>query len=342
MIQHYSFEKILGNRLLLNILFWVFYAVIPFFWNLGRFGSSANMYTDIQFYVECMVLGYFNNFVLLKYLFDRKKYLPYFLSILTLSVSYNFLSTHISLWLSPGLTNSDLMTLYNLIDLLIFILAFSAARLLRQQIRQNYEISRLQEEKLQNEVDFLKSQINPHLLFNTLNTIYSAALENSQKVPEMILSLSGLMRFMLYETNDKQVLLEKEIEYIKNYIALQKLRIENRGHVKFDLSGNPENLMIAPVLLISFVENAFKHSMNSLADDIRIDIALDIKENTIVFNVCNNYDYPAELTNPSVGGLGIINSKKRLDLLYRNRHDLSIKNDNGMYEITLIIDLKND
>lgn len=299
----------------------------------------ANMHTDIQFYIECFVLGYFNNLILLPYLFDRKKYLSYFLTIFSVVFAYNFLSTEITLWLSPRITNADLMTLYSLIDLFIFILAFSAARLIRKQIEQNYEFSKIKEEKLQNEVDFLKSQINPHLLFNTLNTIYSASLEESEKVPAMILKLSDLMRFMLYETNEKDVPLEKEIEYIKNYISLQELRLESRGKITFQLIGEFGPLTIAPVLLISFVENAFKHSANSLTDDIDILISIRIEAYQLTFIAANNYD-PEYVMTDEIGGLGLSNSRKRLQLLYPEKHTLSISDQNGQFEVALKIDLR--
>jgi len=333
-------EKLLNNRIALNLLFWLFYAIIPFSVNLGQFGSKPNMYTDIQFYLECMLLGYVNNLVLLPKYFERRKYWLYFSLLFAMVFLYNYtLSSYISHLLSPNLTINAITILYSFVDFIVFVIAFSAGRIIQQHLQQNKKISQLEEERLQSEVDFLRTQINPHLLFNTLNTLYSYSLEASAKAPSMILKLSEIMRYMLYETNEKSVSLDKEITYIENYVQLQELRIEGRGKVSFQIAGDTGGLHIAPMLLISFVENAFKYSMDSQTDQIDITIAIEIQGEKLNFSVINSYEEQQYETEQKAGGLGISNTQKRLQLLYPSNHQLSIKKEMNYFSVNLNLSL---
>lgn len=332
-------EKFINNRILQNIIFWLLYAVIPFFINLSEFRSLPNMYTDAQFYIECAVLGYFNNLFLMPRLFDQKRYRVYFSTIVLTVLAFNFLSGQITLMISPNYNNGGLLGyIYEFSDFMIFVIAFCSGRLIRQYLHQLKHINLLEEKRLKAELDFLKAQINPHLLFNTLNTIYSNSLERSPKTPQMILKLSEIMRYMLYETNVHKVSLNKEIEYIKNYIALQELRIQGRGQIKASFEGDVGSLKIAPMLLISFVENAFKYSMDSLSYDIEIVIKLYIENNTLSFEVNNKYEALSDKIVEN-GGFGIANTRKRLELTYPQCHELQILDDQRTFSVKLTLEL---
>jgi len=331
------FEKIIQNRVLQNVLFWVFFAVVPFAMNLGHFGSPANMYTDIQYYVECAFIGYVNNLLLMPKLFDKKKYFSYALSFIFLLVFITWLSGQITVVLSPNYPQNLLGAIYEAIDYFIFLVAFGCGHLVRSYIQQSKDISRLEEDKLSTEIDFLKSQINPHLLFNTLNTIYSYSLNQVSETPKMILKLSEIMRYMLYETNEDKVTLKKELDYIEDYVSLQKLRVKNRGEVIFNVSGDVANQSIAPMLLISFIENAFKHSMDSMASGIEIQIAIEVNVHSLKLCVINNYESNA--LESKVGGIGMKNVAKRLELLYPNQHKLGVEDSGQSYKIELYITL---
>lgn len=332
-----SLRTFIRNRFLQNVIFWVGYAVIPFLTNLGSFGSPANMYTDIQYYLECAALGYFNNLILMPRLVDHKKYWTYALTILLVISGFTAVSSQITSIISPNYGQSLVGHLYAGIDFLIFTVAFGSSHLLRSYIRQSERINKLEEEKLQTEIDFLKSQINPHLLFNTLNAIYSLSLEQSKATPGLILKLSDMMRYMLYETNEPKVSLDKEVKYLQNYVSLQQVRIEERGVVNFEVSGDLINHQIVPMLLIVFIENAFKHSMDSLSSDIRIDIDLNVHSNRLELTVENNHDESGNGTTP--GGVGLKNAQKRLELLYADQHNLETRILKNTYKVKLHLDL---
>ena len=193
-------------------------------------------------------------------------------------------------------------------------------------------------EKQSGELALLRSQINPHFLFNTLNNIYSLVYKKSEDAPEAVMKMSSIMRYMLYDATTDSVLLEKEIEYLKSFIELEKLRIRHKDFVELNISGNVEGRTIAPMLLIPFVENAFKHgSRNVINPGIRIN--LSIGTNQIRFDVTNQLRKNATITRDQVGGIGLNNIRRRLNLLYPGKHQLDIRSDEELYHVHLILSL---
>lgn len=191
----------------------------------------------------------------------------------------------------------------------------------------------------QNELQFLQSQINPHFLFNNLNNLYSYALEKSDKTPEIILQLSGLLRYMLYECKEEYVSLQNDTVQLSNFISLNELQIEDRGTVKFTTSSNLNEYKIAPLLMIVFVENAFKHSVSSLSEDIKINVDVNVDNKGNLEFICeNNYSESSNIDSIA-NGIGLVNVKKRLDLIYKDRYSLTTSAKNGIYHVSLIIDL---
>lgn len=195
-----------------------------------------------------------------------------------------------------------------------------------------------EKEKLYAELSYLKQQVNPHFLFNALNNIYSLSLSKSDMTTNAILKLSSILRYMLYETNKKQVSLKDEVEIIMNYIDLQKLRLTEKVKTDFKVTGNAGNYLIEPLLLLPFIENAFKYgadNMHASFIKINIDIADDLLilkvENKIVLNPAkNNNDY----------GIGLKNIQRRLELLYPNNHTLTINENDKIFIVYLSIKLK--
>jgi LytS/YehU family sensor histidine kinase len=191
-------------------------------------------------------------------------------------------------------------------------------------------------ERQAGELALLRSQINPHFLFNTLNNIYSLVYKKSEDAPEAVMKMSSIMRYMLYDATTDTVPLEKEVEYLKSFIELEKLRIRHPDFVEMTISGSMEGRTVPPMLLIPFVENAFKHgSKNVASPGIRIDLSVSPGE--IRFRVSNflRKNVPA-YTDPT-GGIGLNNIRRRLNLLYPGKHDLEIKSDEEIYTILLII-----
>lgn len=216
---------------------------------------------------------------------------------------------------------------------LISFLLSTIARETREWYRQDEEKKNIEKERLISELSFLKSQVNPHFLFNSLNGIYALALKKSDDAPNAILQLSDLLRHMLYEGDKELIPLEKEVAYLKNYIELQKLRMPKNADIVFDVEGNMQGLLVAPLLFISFVENAFKHGTGIGTPHIKV--GMKVESGTINFWVTNKISQANNKDEAS--GIGLQNVKKRLELLYPANYQLKITEQNGEHSVYLTI-----
>lgn len=200
----------------------------------------------------------------------------------------------------------------------------------------------LESKTLQTELKLLKSQINPHFLFNTLNSLYAHTLKKSDEAPEIVLKLSEMMRYMLYDCNEKEVFLEKEITYIQNYLNLESLRHGDRIKITFDIYGDVGEQKIAPLILMPFIENAFKHGTNSQIKDAYVFLKLDVQKDDIHFKM-ENSKTPSipKSTLIKSGGIGLANVKRRMEILYPERYKLHIEESPNTYNISLHLNLKN-
>jgi two-component system LytT family sensor kinase len=221
----------------------------------------------------------------------------------------------------------------------LFVFAISTAiKITNEWFRNEKQKKEMENEKLNSELAFLKSQVNPHFLFNILNNICSLARKKSDETENSIIKLSQIMRYMLYESRDEKVSLEKEVEYLKNYIELQRLRISEKVIINFTVNGNPEKHFIEPMLLIPFVENAFKHGI-SYVDESSIEIRMEVG-NTFIHFIVENFIVKKNDESINVeSGIGLKNVIRRLELLYPGRHEISIKDDNLKYLVDLKINL---
>lgn len=208
-------------------------------------------------------------------------------------------------------------------------------------LKQNLLVS-MEKERAQSEIKFLKSQLSPHVLFNNLNNIYSFALHKSKETPKLILKLSEIMRYMLYEAQKETVSLNQELAHVDDYVELQQIQLENRGELIYEKEGDFDNLHIAPLMLISFVENCFKHASATSIDDLKIIIQIEAIDNAVNIYLENSYhkknepDHEKELEE---GGIGLANVQRRLDLLYPDQHTLIIKELKNRYIVNLSIQL---
>lgn len=202
------------------------------------------------------------------------------------------------------------------------------------------EVLELKNSVKESELLYLKSQINPHFLFNNINNLYSYAVMESPKTPEIILELSSVLRYMLYECKERYVPLEKEINHLEHYINLSKLQIEGRGEVNLQIENLGPSFDIAPLILTVFVENAFKHSSSSQTNAIEIDIDLKIDEKGVLNFKCKNTFLEISNTDSLGSGIGLLNVRKRLELVYPERHNLEISVDNNYYSVDLTVELK--
>lgn len=194
----------------------------------------------------------------------------------------------------------------------------------------------LEKENIKLEFEFLKSQVNPHFLFNTLNNIYSFSLASPDKVPDTILKLADLMRYSLYETNEEYVSLQKEINFLTSYIELERVRHDDDVRIEFTVRGKADQKKVPPLLFILFVENAFKHGIQSSAQSSWVEVELDISSREIVFEVRNSIPTNRRY---QTGGLGLKNVRKRLDYFYPDNYNLDIKGLSVSFNVKLTLPL---
>jgi two-component system, LytTR family, sensor kinase len=197
--------------------------------------------------------------------------------------------------------------------------------------------TRVFSEKKQLEIDFLRLQINPHFLVNTLNNIYSLVVTEDQRSPNAILSLSNLLNYVLYESSLPTVSFEKEIEFLQDFVALEQIRNSSKVQVKMNVEGDYEG-EIAPLILIAFIENAFKHGVGNSTIQSYVHINIKIEKNTLFFGVTNSkVRKVSEKLKKRLGGIGLVNVQKRLNSLYPNRHSLQVISESNKHQIELMI-----
>ena len=295
---------------------------------------------------------YLNFYVLIPNLLEKKRVFFYSVLIFSLMIFfgvfphlYRYLSNNFN-WLPPipwqqgrsGRLKPPILSSGSIAIFLFLFVISTGIKVASRWLKYEREKNEIENEKLTAELSFLKSQINPHFLFNTLNNIYALAEANSEKTAETVLKLSTIMRYVLTEAKNNLVSLEKEIQFITHYIELQKMRLTDKSKVSFQISGDPSDKQISPLLFLPFVENAFKYGI-STREISPIDISLEINHNGIFFKVVNN-KYTHSLLGPTdKTGIGIANVKRRLDLLYRNRYYLNLSDNKSTYTVNLNIGL---
>lgn len=228
-------------------------------------------------------------------------------------------------------------TYYN-VSIGVFYLAFSIAlHLSKEWYIQRKRLQQIEIEKLNTELEYLKSQINPHFVFNSINTIFFQIDKQNTAARETLSRFSEMLRYQLYECNGKDIPVEKELLYLQNYIELQRLRKDDNYIITFDRDEEVKNFNIAPLLMIVFVENAFKHVSTYSDRNNEISISLQKKDSVFTMKVTNTKD--SHVNGKAVGGIGLRNVKRRLDLLYNRSHTLHIQDNPGVYCVELSIGL---
>jgi len=192
----------------------------------------------------------------------------------------------------------------------------------------------VENERLTAELNFLKAQINPHFLFNTLNNLYYLAYSKSENTTEVIAKLSQMMRYMIYDTNQPKVLLNKEIEYMRNYISLERLRLNDQIPIKFDVTGDTENVWISPLIFITFLENAFKHGVSNSNPKAWVNIAIRLQGRECIYTVENSRTTDLRDGNEK-SGIGLQNVKRRLELSYPGKYKLLTEDTMEKYVVKL-------
>ncbi len=245
----------------------------------------------------------------------------------------------------PDVANSKLdeIILSNLPIYFLFYIFVVVFKYLKDNFTVQYHQNQQQKLQLHFELENLKAQISPHFLFNTMNNFYGLAVENSKKLPDLMIRLSDLLRYSLYETQQEKVPLKDEIAYLRNYIELEKIRLESSLDIEFIVNvKDSEKYQIAPLLFIIFIENAFKHARNIVDEPVFIAVRIAVTEDGILnLTVKNNYNKNAQNNFATEKGIGLENAKKRLSVIYPNeKHVLSFHQDEMFYSVALSIHLK--
>ena len=229
---------------------------------------------------------------------------------------------------------NDLMDEEFFVTMFIMYMAASFILIMRWIFKQARMIIQLKNEKAKTELLHLKSQVNPHFFFNMLNNLYGLVNKDSKKAQQLILKLSDMMRYSIYEGQKEFVTLEEEIEYLKNYIELHQMRYHKKIDIEFDLDIQETGVRVMPLLFIILLENAFKHGVENLRKDAYVYLDMTTTENEIQFRIENNFD-KSEVSKEA--GIGLENLKRRLELVYPNQHSLSISKTDDVYKVLLTL-----
>ena len=287
------------------------------------------------FYTCTISFFYLNTLVLIPRFLNRKKISVYISLIILLFIAFVYLLNIVPMEGHPqGFHRESFFSVFPF----LFIWAMSTVYwFVTDKIRTEQFIKEKENENLKTELSFLRSQVSPHFLFNILNNMVAMARLKSEQLEPSLIRLSGLMRYMLYESDDASVTLLRETEYVNSYIELQKIRYASSRFIRVDMDPG-DNQRIEPMLLIPFIENAFKHGTGSIPDP-EIDISLKISDGLIDFRVKNKYDPENQEIKDLTSGIGLPNVERRLNLLYNQKHILSINKENGWFTVSLQIKL---
>jgi len=331
-------------------LFWLSYCAFA-----ALISFSIHQIDDPLFYIRLltllppdMLLVYCNIYLLLPRFLLKRKFLLYGLLLLicmSIIASLNIFLHHLygltgsSIHASTGKFNTP--TFASQILNCIYLLGLTTAlKFLKDWMIQRQQLQEKEKEQVALELNFLKSQVHPHFFFNTLNNLYSLTLQKSDLAPEVVLKLSDLMSYMLYDSGAALVPLDKEVVTLDNYIALEKLRFGNRLSLSFEKEGlhfPGAPIRIPPLILLTFVENSFKHGMNQIIGEGRITILLKVLPGELWFDICN--DIALGNGTGAKNGIGLRNVVRRLDLLYGARYTLDLSGTKDTFHVTLKIPL---
>lgn len=293
--------------------------------------------------VDLMLMVYITNYLLIPRLLYRKKYLSFILVYIFIVAGCSILKMQVEelVFGSPGFFNvsGDLKArIYdNIIPHLLLVSTTAAFKLLTDYAAARVRLGDMAKEKAETELQFLKSQINPHFLFNSLNGIYFLIDKQNTDARQTLLQFSDLLRYQLYDCNADSIAIEKELVYLKNFVQLQQMRKDNNYDITVDINNNVSGFSITPLLLIPFVENAFKHISNHTDAVNFVHICMKKENDQLVFRVENSKDNST--STETRGGIGLANVRRRLELIYPGRHTLHIQNNSSIYTVQLQLSL---
>ncbi len=331
-------------RILWHILFWIawyfFYAI--------TYGSYNDNYSEellVNLYLlPVRMLGaYAFIYLILPLIVDKKEYGTFVLSTIVHAILFGT-----GLWLifyffiyCQGCVYESEVPILNFPKILGTLISnysvpttAAAIVLFKKSFKDQQYARELEKQKIEAELKYLKAQIHPHFLFNTLNNLYALTLRKSEKASDVVIKLSEMLDYIIYNSNEREVKLEDEIRHIHAYIALEKIRYGDRLHLNIKIKGDAKDKYIAPLILLPFVENSFKHGASSEIDNPEIEISLEINENNLTFVVSNTFNETIKKESYTEG-IGLKNVKRRLELIYPELYHLNIEKQKNKFQVIL-------
>jgi len=334
---------IFKNRWWQHLLFWgvALLVLLNIFKGSGTVEKIDAIYTLI-FFVPIVAVVYLNLYMAVPKFLRKERYFIYALIFLfLLGGGALFLYFLFDSWIDLILPDFYFISYYTIPVLMLYTGVFIVLTTLLKLSRSWFMLLRVERMSTTHQLQSLQSQINPHFLLNSLQTIYALSLEKSESSPEVILQLSDILKYTLYETGQPTVELEKEIAMIRDYVDMYRHRVDpDLTDIRMEEIGDPEGLLIAPMLLIPFIENSFKHGLLGGLEKSFINIQTDISEEKLLFKVCNSCGKSERQTLEHQKGIGIENTRQRLELLYPGRYLLDIEALEGTFSVELSIELK--
>lgn len=340
--------KRIAGRIVPHLFFWVTILTAYTFLYGHRNGAYVSVLL-ILIYTLPVYLGatYFTLYFLIPRFLLTRKYQTFAIYFIYTSLATIFLEIAILIygvmfpvvpagsWLQP-VDPASVDIFFLLAGIYGVVLLASAIKLVKYAYEGQRRTKQLSREKLEAELKFLKAQIHPHFLFNTLNNLYALTLKKSDQAPEMIMKLSELLDYMIYQSNADRVSLEQEVHLLRNYLALEQIRYGERLQVSLDIEGNVAGKQIAPLLILPFVENSFKHGISKQGSNAWIRIRLEVSSPGMNITIENSQpDSPAANPAGNHHGIGLQNAQKRLELMYPGRYNLSVENRVASYRVRL-------
>lgn len=341
-----------NKNLWVHLSFWCvylsfnFYQISVFQRRIDGFDWGKGTLIIATHFILTVIIAYLNYFFFLPRFLERKRWFQYLAEFIVPFIIIVALRVFVQRYIIDGYTHqeryfySSTFVVQTAVITLFITIFISLLRFVSEWFEMEAIKKEVETEKLTAELNFLKTQINPHFLFNTLNNLYYLAYSKSENTTEVISKLSQVMRYMIYDANHERVLLEKEIEYMQNYIGLERLRLNNQIPINFDIKGNTMGVEIAPLILITFLENAFKHGVTSNNPEAWVNISIRVENDRLHYSVENSKAKNALQDNGGKSGIGLTNVRRRLELVYPAKHTLKVEDTAHRYYIELQITLR--
>jgi membrane protein implicated in regulation of membrane protease activity len=336
-------------RIGMHILFWLSYLIYEgLIWGMvdGKYADRLTS-TAIELPVKISAT-YFTLYVLIDRLLIKRHYVGFLLGLALSMLSFGVVLRMLAYYIIYPIFYTDgtavplffppkiLIAIFSIYSIVGIVACF---HLIKHWHNHQQASQQLEKDKLESELSILKSQINPHFLFNTLNSLYVLTMNQSGSAPEIVHKLSELMSYMLYDSNQNEVPLQKELHYIENYIGLEKLRYESRLDISLHVYSPVEGITIAPLIILPFVENCFKHGVSHQVDDSWIRIDISMQQSMLVLKIENSLNTDGIQATRKISGIGLQNVKKRLELIYPQRYHLQLLNEEESFLVILKLEL---